>query len=139
MCKGSTLGALLPFVLLIGILFVYCRTLKNNIIMSTFKKLIEDLEIVFIPSNNGDWAENLPEDIRLKHFKGDYEVVATGLNVHTHRWYEMSTVVVKIYGKFLGITYVTNIFSETMDHSDCDEMMTIEEYEEFTNISYRSK
>ena len=46
------------------------------------------------------------------------EIVAEGLDVDKHRWYETSTVVYKLNEQYFGITYVTDTFSENSSIED---------------------
>ena len=64
-----------------------------------------------------DMEEELPEaywDI----FSGANKI-DEGLNVDTHRWYELSTEVFSVGEWFVGYRGVSNIFSESMGKEDC--------------------
>lgn len=104
------------------------------------KELIEKLNSLKILQTSGDWEECIPEDIFEEYFENtDYGDVAYGLDVDTHRWYETSTTVIRIDGIFMGIEYITNMFSESMDYEDCYHYLEFTEMEEFTTVSYRVK
>jgi hypothetical protein len=100
-------------------------------------KKLNDLQIIQV---SGDWQENIPEDIWKEYFENfSFEEVAFDLNIDTHRWYETSTTVIRINGIFMGINYITNMFSEAMDYEDCYHHLEFMEMEEFQTVSYREK
>ena len=83
----------------------------------TFDEILKALKEAKIEQSEIDWAENIPEEIWEK-ILSEGIVVAQGIDVDKHRWYETSVTVVKINERFLGINHVSDIFSETMDVSD---------------------
>ena len=95
--------------------------------------ILKDKELI---QTKSDWAEDLPKEIWDTRFKGQFEVKATGLHVDTRRWYETSVDVIKIHGRFLGIRYITNIFSETSSYEDCYHSITFFEMEEKMKPTY---
>lgn len=103
------------------------------------KELIKKLNELKITQTKGDWAENLPDDIWNEHFKGKFKEIAHGIDVDTHRWYETSTIVIDISGELIGISYITNMFSESQDYEDCYVTMVFFEMEEVKIVSYKSK
>ena len=105
--------------------------------MGKFKELLEELDGLNILQTESDWAENLPEEIWEEYFKGNFKEVASGLNVETHRWYERSTSVVVIYGRFIGITFITNMFSESQEYEDCAVKILFCEMEKVSVVSYK--
>ena len=84
------------------------------------------------------WEDCIPKEIYKKYFD-KYTLVTTGIDIDTHRWYETSTTVIKIYGKFLGIDHIAQVFSESMGFGDCGVNINFFEMEEFTTVSYRKK
>lgn len=109
-----------------------------------FDELLRELQNANIKQTSMEWEENIPEDIWDNHFRyGDLEdnfkVVATGLDVDTRRWYETSITVIKIYGRFLGMRWVTNLFSEQMEPQDTNHTPLFFEMEEIQTTSYRKK
>ena len=66
----------------------------------------------------------------------DLEAVARDLYVDKHRWYETSTTVYKCEDGFVGVNGVTQIYSETMDYSDCDCECVAEEFKPVQTITY---
>lgn len=69
----------------------------------------------------------------------DAKLVAPNLDADRHRWYTVSTDVYKLEDGYIGITGVSSINFEQMTYSDCDVKTTVEEFEEFTTVSYRCK
>ena len=49
----------------------------------------------------------------------DLEIVASGLYVDKHRWYEISTTVYKCEDGFVGVNGVSQLYSECMDYESC--------------------
>lgn len=105
--------------------------------MTKFEELLTKLSELNITQTKSDWAENLPEDIWKEYFFGKYDEVAYGLEVDTHRWYETSIDVIKIYDRFLGIRYITNMFSESQDWEDCYVTIEFMEMKEVQITSYK--
>jgi len=106
--------------------------------MDKFDKLVKELNDLQIHQQSGDWAEDLPEEIWNEHFKDNHNFVKYGLDVDKHRWYELSTQVVEIYGRLLGVTSVTDT-SGNGDVGDNYHHLYFREMEEFTTISYKDK
>lgn len=64
------------------------------------------------------WEDTeFPEEIQ--EVLNGCDIVEEGLDVDKHRWYETSVVVYQIGDEYFGITYVTDLFSESMSISDC--------------------
>ena len=106
--------------------------------MERFNELLKKLQALKITQTKGDWAENLPDNIWENHFKGNFKEVNSGLNVNESRWYETSTSVVKIYGKLLGITFITKLYSESSSYEDCYVTIRFNQMKEIKIISYES-
>ncbi len=105
--------------------------------MDKFDELLKILQGLNITQTEGEWSENLSEDIWKKYFvPSKYKIVRTGLDVDSHRWFETSTEVIKIYGRFLGISYITNLFSESMDYEDCNVPIEFFEMKKVQSIGY---
>jgi hypothetical protein len=104
------------------------------------KESIEKLNGLQIIQTSSGWKENIPDDIWAKYFENlPFEEVALDLDVDTHRWYETSTTVIKIGGIFIGINYITNMFSESQNYEDCYHTIEFMEMEEYVTTSYRTK
>jgi hypothetical protein len=105
--------------------------------MKKFDELLEKLKKLNITQERGDWEENIPEEIWNEYFNDNYSCVASGLEIDTHRWYECSTEVIEIFGRYLGIHFLTNSFSESQEIRDCDVIMDFYEMEEINTVSYK--
>ena len=110
---------------------------KNKKTMEKFNELLKKLQALNITQTKGDWAENLPEDIWEDYFKASFKEVKSGLNVNTERWYETSTSVIEVCGGLLGITFITNMFSESQDYEDCCVTIEFNQMKEEKTISYK--
>lgn len=88
--------------------------------MDKFDALLAQLKGCTEFESRHDFLEVLPESIAEEHFKSEenYKIVAEGLDVDKHRWYETSITVIEIYGRLLGVRLVTDLFSESMSYSD---------------------
>ncbi len=104
--------------------------------MKEFNELLKKLQALTITQTEGDWAENLPEDIWEDYFKANFKELKNGLDIDTHRWYETSIVVLEICGGLLGIRYITNIFSEQQDWEDCCVQIEFMEMKEVQTVTY---
>ena len=104
-----------------------------------FDELLKKLNDADISQTEGCWDEEIPDEIWNEFFENNHEELAEGLDVDTHRWYELSTTVVGVCGGLLGIRMVTNIFSESMDYADCGEDITFFEMKEVKTVTYVEK
>ena len=92
--------------------------------INKFDELLAELQSLNLVQTASDWAEDIPQDIWDRHFAdGYYAIEAEGLHPEEHRWYEVSTTVVSIYGRFLGIVMVSGLNSESMDYTDCHHIL----------------
>jgi len=107
--------------------------------MEKFDELLAKLKKLNIIQKYGTWEEALPEDIYNEYFRNNCSEIKCGLDVETHRWYETSMVVVKIFDRFLGIRYASNVFSEMQDWESCYVTIEFHEMEEIKVISYKIK
>lgn len=105
--------------------------------MEKFNELLEKLNGLKIIQKSMDWAECLPEEIWNEHFKGNFIQIKSGLDPDTHRWYETSISVISIYDKLLGITHISNLFSESSSCEDCFVTIDFFEMKEVQIISYK--
>lgn len=95
--------------------------------MEKFDELLGKLKDLEIIQKSGDWEEDMPDDIWEEYLKDNLEEIDSELDVDKHRWYETSQTVYKIFGRYLGVTSVTDLFSESMSVSDCYETLYFEE------------
>ena len=107
--------------------------------MEKFDELLEKLQSLNITQTKSDWAEILPDEIWKEYFEGNFTEIAFNLDIDTHRWYETSVSVIKIYDRFLGIKYITNMFSESQDYEDCYVTMEFYEMKETQITTYTKK
>lgn len=101
----------------------------------TNSELITKLNDLKIHQTSGDWQEDIPEDIYDEYFE-NAGAVASGLEVDTHRWYELSTSVVSVNGSFIGINAISNTFSESMGYDDVYHHLEFFEMKEVKVVSY---
>ena len=106
--------------------------------MKTNKELINHLNNLKILQTSS-WDENIPEEIWHEYFECTYNEVAAGLNIDEHRWYELSTTVIRINSGFMGIRSVTKCFSEQSSIDDMCHKLEFYEMEEINVISYKIK
>ena len=104
--------------------------------MDKFDILLEKLNKLNPVQKQMDWAECIPEDIYTEYFENKYKTVDEDLSIDTHRWYETSISVIKIYDRFLGIKHITNLFSENMECEDCCVTLKFFEMKEVLVTSY---
>ena len=104
--------------------------------MKKFDELFEKLSNLDIIQTSGDWAENLPDDIWNEYVKNNFKEVAFNLYIDTHRWYEVSVTIIRIYDELLGIEHITNLFSESSNYEDCYVKMKFYRMKEIPSVSY---
>jgi len=78
--------------------------------------------------------ESLPDEL-YQELK-DAEIVASKIDVDKHRWYETSVTVYKIYGRFLGVRSISNLYSESSDYEDICWTHWFAEMEAVQSVSY---
>lgn len=101
--------------------------------------LIEKLNNLKILQTTYEFEELIPKEIWDEYFEGKYEAVDWDLDVDTHRWYETSVTVLKFSDGFMGVRFITNMFSESQDYEDCYHHLEFMEMEEYKTVSYRAK
>jgi len=107
--------------------------------MNKFNELLEKLNGLNLIQTSIDWEECMPDEIWDEHFKGNYNPIRTGLNQDSHRWYETSISVIRIYDKLLGVKHITKLFSEMSSCEDCCVVIDFFEMEEVQVVSYKRK
>lgn len=105
--------------------------------MEKFDELFIKLESLNIIQTRMDWGENIPNELWYKYFKDNFKEIAYNLYVSTHRWYETSIMVIEIYDKLLGISLVSNVFSESMDVEDCYHHLAFMKMAPIQSITYK--
>lgn len=111
--------------------------MPNTINMENFTEFVQKLNDLKI-EDDGGWEDSLPTEIWEEYFKDKHKELTCGLDVDTHRWYELSTTVVEVDGSLLGIRHITNLFSESSSHSDIGHTITFMEMKEVMVKSYES-
>jgi len=107
--------------------------------MEKFNELLEKLNSLSIIQTSVDWAECIPEDLWDEQFKGNFKVLKSGIDPDAHRWYETSVSVIRIYDGLLGISHISNLFSESLSCEDCYVTIGFFEMEEIVVTSYMPK
>ena len=65
-------------------------------------------------------------------------IVQKNLDIDSHRWYEVSTTVLKGPDNIpFGIRGVTKLYSENMVYSDCEEYVEVFKMEEVQTVTYK--
>ncbi len=105
--------------------------------LTWFDNFLAEVKKNPINQTNTNWEENIPESVWEGHFRENYKILETNLDIDRHRWYERSTTVINIDGRFLGMNLVTNIFSESMGVEDIVSEVLFFEMEEVQTVSYR--
>jgi hypothetical protein len=74
----------------------------------------------------------------LYSFEEDFnlEAVAHDLYVDKHRWFETSTTVYKCEDGYVGVSGISQLYSESMDYEDCYCECVAEEFEPKQVITY---
>ena len=104
--------------------------------MKTNKELIEYLNSLKILQTSC-WDENIPEDIYDEYFTDKFESIEFGLDVEKHRWYEITTEVLKMNNNFIGVRSVTDTFSESSTIEDMYHKLEFFEMEQILVTSYK--
>jgi len=108
--------------------------MKDN----NFEGLVKELNARQIKQQDVCWEENIPDDI-WQQFFASHTVVDSDIDIDKHRWYEVSTTVVNLDDRFLGISHISNIYSEATDPEDIGRVMEFFEMEETVVVSYERK
>lgn len=86
--------------------------------------------------NNGcfyslyDAEDIIPEEVQC---------VAKGLEIDKHRWYSTCVNVYACEDGYVGIRGVNDLYSDSMDYSDCDCRCEASEYKAVATIAYKPK
>ena len=93
---------------------------------------------------NADWEEMYFPD-EIEYILERCEILADGLDVEKHRWYETSVTVYELLAdnlfgqdeyELFGIRYATNIFSEQMGYHDIYHVIEAFPMKEMKTITY---
>ncbi len=108
---------------------------KDVIRFNELLKKLNELTII----QKSSWEEDIPAVIWIDYFTGNYDMVASGLDTDTHRWYETSTTVIEIFGCLLGVNQISNIFSESITYEDCWHILEFFEMKPVKTTTYKAK
>lgn len=110
----------------------------------TITELVKELTNLKITQTQMDWEESMEMEDWERLIKGKLTLVETGLDVDAHRWYEKSTSVYRYFEpngdiRLLGVSHVSNLFSESMDVEDCYAGMEFFEMVEVPSVTYKKR
>ena len=100
------------------------------------ENLLKQLNELNIIQKSYELKEDLPQVIYKKHFKN---LLASGLEVDKHRWYETSIYVFKTELGIIGVRAVTDLFSEMGEIEDVYHKLEFFEMQEITTVTYIKK
>jgi hypothetical protein len=108
--------------------------------MRNFDELLKKLNENSVECSSCDGEENIPGVIWEDYFENEkYKVVARELNHDEHRWFHLSTTVIEIFGRYLGIRHVSSLNSESMGVSDCSFDCEFFEMEKIPSFTFKKK
>jgi hypothetical protein len=106
--------------------------------MEDFDMLLEKLKSLEIIQKKGDWIEDIPQELYDTYFEPS-ETIEEETLTEKHRWYETAITVLKIFNRYLGIRYVSDLYSESMSYEDCFHTLKFFEVEPIQITSYKIK
>lgn len=113
--------------------------MEENKTQDLFDELLSKLNEAKILQYSS-WDECIPEEIWSKHFQlSKWKIVDSELDIDKHRWYELSTQVVEIYGRYLGVRAITQMYSESSSISDIYHHLQFFEMKPVQTITYVKK
>lgn len=83
-----------------------------------FKEFLEKLKESNTDQERGDFLEDLSDDLFELWNKFKPKCVASELDIDKRRWYELSTDVYEVDGKYFGVRGATQMYSESSSWSD---------------------
>ena len=69
----------------------------------------------------------------------EVQCVAKDLEIDKHRWYSTCVNVYACEDGYVGIRGVNDLYSDSMDYSDCDCYCAASEYKAVATITYKPK
>lgn len=102
-----------------------------------FDELVEKLNALKIIQTSSDWFEDIPDEFE-KEFEGS-ETLEYELNVDKRRGHELSTQVIKIKDRYLGVESITNLYSEQSRCEDIYHRLKFFEMVSVETITYVKK
>ena len=79
--------------------------------VGNFYELLAKLKELDIRQTEGDWTKDIPKEIWGQYFKQGYKTVKEELDIERYRWYDISTTVIEICGGLLGVSHISNVYS----------------------------
>ena len=101
----------------------------------SLQKLVAEINSAQITQAEYPDEQEFPSHIQSE--LDQLETVAQGLDVAKHRWYETSTTVYKHLEGFIGIRYVTDLFSESSSMEDIFWTLRAFEMEQVMEPTYK--
>lgn len=112
--------------------------MEENKTQDLFDELLSKLNEEKILQDSS-WDESIPAEIWEKYFEDKWKTVDSDLDVDKHRWHELSTEVIEIYGRYLGIRSITQMYSESSSISDIYHHLQFFEMKPVQTITYVKK
>lgn len=104
-----------------------------------FYNLLSKLQALELKQTTAEFFEEemLPVELYEEMLQRNH--VASNLHIEKRRWHETSTDVYEIYGRFLGVRKVSDLYSDLSDFKDIYWSYWFGEMEAVTSISYVAK
>lgn len=83
-----------------------------------FKEFLEKLKASNIDQKSREFTEDMPDDLLELWESFDPSLITYELDIEKHRWYELSTDVYEVDGKYFGVRGATQMYSESSNWSD---------------------
>lgn len=101
--------------------------------MEEIIKKLNDLKIL---QKSIDWREDIGEE-ELNNILGTkLDIIASGLNIDKHRWYEIATDVISVNGDYIGVDYVADLFSDGMSVDDVFHTLKFFPMKQVKSVTY---
>ena len=102
------------------------------------KEIINELNNLKIIQKSTDWLEDLPENVYQKYFY-DKPCVEQECNIEEHRHYELAIDVYRLSKGYIGIIYVSKLYSEQSSVDDIFHTLKFVEMEPLEVVTYKIK
>lgn len=100
------------------------------------EQIIKKLNDLNITQTSIDWIEDM-DDKALQEILGEApHMVASGLYIDKHRWYELATDVFYYKGDYIGVSYVADLFSESMSVEDVFHTLKFFPMKQIKTVTY---
>lgn len=89
---------------------------------------------------NLDFEEDFDDELYDIQSSNVDRLLQEGINVNTHRWFEISSTYFLLKnGDIIGVRVINNIFSESMDINDLEHRLIFFEGKEIPTVTYKRK